>query len=208
MTSGGRDQVALQPPAKDLADYPRREVHRGQRWYREHGEKGPWWFAAGPGGRFNLDAPRGTLYLANGPECAARERIGMDQARVGWISAGLVRQRFVSELELQHDVSAARLTHGNALNWGVVSNELTAVDEYDLTRSWARAFDAAGFDGLWGRLRFSAGHGRGLSIFGDQGARAWPTDPHAKTLRQFIEKEMRLTVVDPPHSSALTIADP
>lgn len=127
---------------------------------------------------------------------------------MGWIPAGLVENRFISELEVQHDTSVAHLTHENALNWGVVSNELIAIDDYDLTRSWARAFDTTDFDGLWTRLRFSAGHGRGLSIFGDQGPRSWPPDPRARPLRHVLETGMRLLIVDPPHSSSLTIVDP
>lgn len=200
--------MAQQRPAHDLTGFPRTVLAAGRAWFREHGHLGPWYFAAGPGGRFNLDSPRGTLYLANRSDCAARERIGPDLADVGRVAASLVHDRYVSRLELPQDVVAAQLTNSHALTWGVVGNELVAIDDYSLTRVWAQAFDQAGFDGLWGRLRFSAGQGRGLSVFGAEGTRSWPLDPHVRTLRDVVEKDLRLRVVDPPHSSSLTVLDP
>lgn len=209
LTSIPRGQVALQEPPADLSDYPHKYVERGRRWFREHGPLGPWFFACTNEGRFNLEAPLGTLYLASGKECSARERVGIDLANGPVVPSSIVADRWVSELELQEDVRAARLTHPDALNWQLVASELMAITPYDLPRKWASAFEAAGFGGLWGRLRFTnANHGRGLSVFGPKGTRpTWPTDPDRQPLRTVLQ-EMRVRVEDPPLRSAVTVIDP
>ncbi len=205
VTSAGRDRVAMRPPPVDLADFPRKTIDGGRRWWRNHGARGPWYFASGDGGRFNLEHPRGTLYLASSAECAARERIGFDLVEAGIVPASEVADRFVSELTLPIDIDAAWTTTVDGMRWGVVSLELATVDEYPLTRAWAAGFAAAGFTGMWTLLRFSGTHGRGLAVFGDEGARTWaaPADPIA--LRELAETTMRLTVLDPPSSRALTV---
>ncbi|WP_197021555.1 RES family NAD+ phosphorylase [Cellulomonas sp. HZM] len=205
MSEASRARPAQGPADRDLSGFPRKNLPAGRRWYRQHGPAGPWFFDSSTQGRFNLDSPRGTLYLASTPEGAARERIGFDLAATGWVPAGLVRDRVMSVLDLSVTCTVAYLTAGSALEWGVVSNELATTDDYALTRSWACAFDAAGFDGLWGRLRFSAGRGRALALFGDEGTRPWPVDPHPRTLRDVVELDMLMHVVDAPSSTSLTI---
>lgn len=205
MSSASRARTAQGLPTRDLRDFPRKKVPAGRRWYRQHGTAGPWFFDSSDAGRFNLAPPRGTLYLASTPECAARERIGFDLVALGWVPAGLIENRTMSALELPSEHAVAYLTASDALAWGVVSNELATTDDYTLAQTWARAFDAAGFDGLWSRLRFTGGQGRGLALFGDEGPRPWASDPDARPLREVVEIEMKLDVVDPPSSKALTI---
>jgi hypothetical protein len=204
-TPGGRDRVALRPPSTALADFPAKQVEAGRRWWREHGTAGPWYFAAGTAGRFNLAPPHGTLYLASRPESAARERIGLAQARTGWVPASLVAGRFVSELELPVDVRAAHITHPDAPRRGVVSSELGTVADYGLTRAWAQAFFDAGLTGLWFLLRFSGHHGRGLAVFGDEGSRPWAAPATPMPVRELLEDHMHVQVVDPPPASSLTV---
>ena len=204
MTSSGRDRVALQPPAADLSTFPHKTVSKGRRWWRNHGPLGPWYFDSSSEGRFNLDDPYGTLYLATSRECAVRERIGFDMADAGYVTAWLVDGRQVSELELPVDVRAARATGADCLRWGLVAGELTNVDDFSLTRSWARAFHAAGFGGMWTMLRFSGAHGRGLSVFGDKGPRDWGKPITSMSMRAAV-RSMHLTVLDPPPSTGLTI---
>lgn len=81
-----RQQAVQQTPDTQLAlaDFPNRRLDRRRRVYREHGQLGAWYFAAGQNGRFNLDSPRGALYLAASRECAARERIGGDFDSAGF----------------------------------------------------------------------------------------------------------------------------
>ncbi len=194
-------------PQADLAAFPRRTVPKGPQWYREHGPQGPWYFASGPGGRFNLDAPHGTLYLANKPEAAARERIGPDHVQHGLIPHSIVEHRWVSTLSLVETVSAAHLTHDAAPNFRAVP-ELTVMRPYDTPRAWARAFYAAGFTGIWAMLRHSSATCRGLSVFGPLGPRAWPQDPDPLPLRTLLDQMPGLTIIDPPSITDLEVLPP
>ncbi len=195
------------PPAPlvDLASFPRKALDANRRWWRNHGRAGAWFFASGTGGRFDLDPPSGTLYLATTADAAARERIGIDHVRAGVVSAGEVDGRFLSELVLPVTVEAAHAATIEGQRWGVVPGELSSTSDYALTRTWARAFAAAGFTAIWSMLRFSAPHGRGLAVFGDSGPRSWPAPADPLPLRSFVETRMKLTVLDPPHSSTLTV---
>lgn len=195
----------MRPPTSDLTGFPRKVVDAGRRWWRNHGPLGPWFFGSGPHGRFDLDSPGGTLYLASSAECATRERIGFDQVRAGFVTASEVADRYLSEVTLPTAVDAAHTTSADGLRWGVVALELAGTDDYTLTRAWAGAFAAAGFGGLWTLLRFSGPHGRGLVVFGDEGPRSWPVPATSTPLREFVETTMGLRVVDPPHSSGLTV---
>lgn len=60
-------------PKVDLTGFPHRTVLKGTQWFREHGPQGPWYFAAGPGGRFNLDHPHGSISRTNPKRPRARE---------------------------------------------------------------------------------------------------------------------------------------
>lgn len=205
MSVSPRARVAQGMPSRDLSDFPSKTFPPGRHWFRQHSPAGPWFFDSSLLGRFNVPTPRGTLYVASTADGAARERIGFDVAASGWVPAGLVEGRVMSTLTLPVTVKAAHLTAEAALQWGVVANELAATDDYVLTQAWADAFDHAGFDGLWSRLRFTAGQGRGLAVFGAEGARSWPVDPHPRLLREVVETDMGLMVVDLPPSSGLTI---
>lgn len=206
MTAAGRDRTAMPPaPLVDLASFPRKALDANRRWWRNHGRAGAWFFASGTGGRFDLDPPSGTLYLATTADAAARERIGIDHVRAGVVSAGEVDGRFLSELVLPVTVEAAHAATIEGQRWGVVPGELSSTSDYALTRTWARAFAAAGFTAIWSMLRFSAPHGRGLAVFGDSGPRSWPAPADPLPLRSFVETRMKLTVLDPPHSSTLTV---
>ncbi|MBI9115672.1 RES domain-containing protein [Sanguibacter suaedae] len=209
MSGVARTGSTQQPPdpRTDLTRFPQRTVTKGTQWCREHGPQGPWYFAAGPGGRFNLDEPHGTLYLANRPEAAARERIGPDHVQHGAIPRAIVENRWVSTLPLAETVSAAHVTHESAPSFRVVP-ELTTMRPYDTPRAWARAFFAAGFTGIWGMLRHSSATCRGLSVFGPVGTRDWPRDPTPVPLRALLDEMPGLTVVDPPHTSDLEILRP
>jgi hypothetical protein len=191
----------------DLTRFPRQLLSRGSTWYRQH-QLGPWYFDASPQGRFNLDAPRGTCYLASTPEAAAREFIGRDVARAGFVAAGLLRERYVSELLLPHDAGLAHLQDRRALGFGVVSNELCHMTPYDVPRTWARAFDAAGFGGIWYTLRYSTAAPRAVALFGPAGPRDdWPVAPHPRALRNVVSG-MRVRVLQTPGSAELTVIAP
>lgn len=204
--TAGRDTTAQRPPDTDpaLSGFPTTSLSRGARFCREHGSKGPWYFASGPGGRFNLDDPDGTLYLAVNPEDAARKRIGGDFDRSGRVPASVVTGRSVSILPLPQPVVAADLVADKAEQYGIVLGELTTMTPYAVPRAWAAAFAATGFGGLWTTLRFSVPLGRGLAVFGVQGPRDWPADDQPRALRRVVES-MSITVDDPPHETGVTI---
>ncbi|WP_169925917.1 RES domain-containing protein [Serinibacter salmoneus] len=176
-------------------------------WFREHGPLGPWWFASGTGGRFNLDEPRGSLYLASSAEAAARERIGGPLAQAGVVPATLVEDRAVSAIALDASVEAADLTARDALRHGVVCHELCTMTPYDVPRAWAAAFDAAGFGGIVGTIRFSPPTERALTVFGGAGARDWEMPADAVALRAVLEG-LDVRVIEPPSSRSLTFVDP
>ena len=203
-----RDEVAVQPPRPglDLSGFPRRSVRKDTIWYREHGPLGPWYFASGPGGRYNLDTPLGTLYLANSEMAGAKERIGRELASTQRIPASLVEDRSVSCLLMPTQCSLAYLTAGQADQSGVVANELATVIPYDVPRAWARAFHAAGFHGVWTCLRYGNTSARGVALFGAEGPRGWPVHDRTKPLREVLESN-HYKVVDPPHSSQITWVD-
>lgn len=201
-----RQEVKQQLPPKGirLKGFPKKKIPAGRIFYREHGLKGPWFFASGNTGRFNLDEPRGTIYLASTPRAAALERIGPDAALCGEIDISVVMNRYVSKLEYPETVRPAALTAHRAIRWRILVNELTTLYLYDTPRAWAKVFDEAGFDGLWVTLRFSSPTARGLAIFGQAGSRSWPTDGNPIPLRRMCE-EIGITVMDRPHSNSLTI---
>lgn len=208
-TPGRRDEVAVQPPRQglDLSRFPRRSVRKDTLWFREHGPLGPWYFASGPGGRYNLDTPSGTLYLANSEVAAAKERVGRELASTQRIPASLVQDRSVSCLLMPAQVSLAYLTAGQVDQWGVIANELATVAPYDVPRAWARTFHAEGFDGLWTCLRYGNTTARCVALFGTEGPRGWPMHDRTKPLREVLESN-HYQVVDPPHSTQITWADP
>lgn len=209
MTRVPRADSTQQPPepGADLAGFPTRTVTAGTQWHREHGAHGPWYFASGPGGRFNLDEPHGTLYLANRPEAAARERVGPDHVQHGLIPRGVVQNRWVSDLLLQETVRAAQVNHDDAPDHRVVP-ELVVMRPYDTPRAWARAFFDAGLGGVWGALRHSSGTCRGLSVFGTSGAHDWPVDPRPTPLSVVLDGMAGLTVVSPPGLGEIEVLSP
>lgn len=209
MTGAPRQHSAQQPPdpSADLTTFPARHVAAGTQWYREHGVQGPWFFAAGPGGRFNLDEPSGTLYLANRPEAAARERIGPDHVQHGLVPHGVVANRWVSTLHLHAAVTAAHVNHESAPAHRVVP-ELVIMRPYDTPRAWAKAFFDAGFGGVSGMLRHSSGTSRGLSVFGAAGPRDWPGDPRPVLLSALLDDMTSISVVGPPPLDELPVVPP
>lgn len=72
----------------------RRELYRAH-----HRGFGAWWFASDRQGRFNLDSPCGTCYLAIDEETALRERLG---PTTGVVSYGWADETQVFVLEVQH----------------------------------------------------------------------------------------------------------
>lgn len=192
----------------DYRRFPRRTCTAGSQWFRQHAVGlTPWWFSSSGEGRFDLDPPRGTCYLAATPAAALRERLGPDLALHGKVAASVVDGRVISALKLPNTVKAADLGADRASDVYGVTGELTVLTPYRLTRAWARVLSRAGFGGICGRLRFSlGGDSTGLGVFGDAGNREdWPGDDDPATARMVAEA-MGVTVVDPPDDEEITYA--
>jgi len=191
------------PENLDLSRFPKRTVSKGRSWYREHGILGPWYFASGDGGRFNLETPRGSLYLASTPQAAARERIGWDLAKSGRVPYSLVEGRQVATLNLPATLRLAKLTAPDAVHWQLIPNELTTMPNYAVPRAWAAAFDQQHFDGLWVMLRTGTPDTRGIVWFGKSGTRDWGAAAEMPLLE--ILRSIEIRIVGPPSSTQLTI---
>jgi hypothetical protein len=177
-----RDTPAL--PAlgrRDLAGFPAFRLAATRALHRAHrAAAGPWWFSSSGGGRFDLDAPRGTCYLAFDACTAVRETAGETLVRLGWVSADFARERVVSRLTVPKGRSLADICHEAAAGFGV-TREIATLTPYALTRQWAQALaDAPGsFGGLRYQSRFTtAARATAVALFDAAGQAPWPADPH------------------------------
>ncbi len=163
-----RDEPTLRAPG-DVAGFPVWHVVKGTAFHRVTGPGvGPWWFSSGPG-RFDLDPPRGTCYLADDPLVALLESLG--PALTGPVlAAAVVADRQLWHVELPEHCDAADTTTRRARGFGMTA-EVGAVTPYELPRRWARDLAAAGFDGLRYRARHDPAGGRCLALFGVAGER-------------------------------------
>jgi hypothetical protein len=197
-----------QPDNADLRDFPCRTLSAGDVWWRQHrASAGPWWFSSDGSGRFDLEPPNGTCYLASSASAAIRERVGPDMIARGAIPASLLTGRVVSRLRLPEQVHAANLDAVAAAKLGV-SRELAVTVPYTIPQAWAAALAATRFDGIVANLRFSPGRSVGLALFGKAGERvAWPGDDKP-TRATIVAARMQLMLLEAPSLTELTIATP
>lgn len=193
-------------PAKDYTGFPA-YLHRARVLrYRAHGEHDPWFFANGSG-RFNLEAPRGTLNTASSAEVAVREVLGIALVGDPDIPASLITNRWISSLEIP-EVKAADFTSGEAAAFGVVPGDVTAPtdDNYATTRAWARTMDTAAFGGILARSRFGAGtNPTCLFTFGPEGQHVLGETNDKVTMRSVIETMHGYNIIPIPSSDVLVI---
>jgi len=203
-----RSVIKQQPPPSkfSLRGFPAKRIPAGRKVFRQHKEKYQPWYFSNNDGRFTLDPPRGSLYLTSTAKAAALEHVGQNCAKLGWIDAGLVTGRVISELELPHAVKLAYCTSQKAIKWRIIVNELSTMPDYKTPRMWAKSFEEAGFDGIWTTLRFSVPQARSLILFGESGVRDWPI-ADTRSLREVCEA-IGIYVVDDPASTALTVLRP
>ena len=198
-TSLSRAEIALQPaPGPDILNQlPGVEVEGP--FFRVHQERpdehrGCWWFAgteqgAVPPGRFDLQSPRGTLYLAETPLAAALESCGRYLAHGIPIPVTAVAGRLVSQIhgELTY---LGDLTHTEAPKVGV-TREISSLDNYEVTTSWAIGLDRLKYRGLKYYPRFSTDTAAAYALFGKAGAHkpAELTAVSAETLGNVLHAE-------------------
>lgn len=145
--------------------------------FREHADRpdedrGCWWFSSTPrggepGGRFDLPEPRGTMYVAETPAAAARERCGRFLAAHAPIPESLVFGRVVSAITATVS-DLGDLTDPDSAAVGV-TGEIHSADDYRLTSSWSAAADAIGLAGLKYMPRFTPGGEAAFALFGPAG---------------------------------------
>jgi hypothetical protein len=152
---------------------PRRTI-----WRIHLRENGPGWFCSDLECRFDLPAPKGTCYLAEDPLGSFVEVF----TDVTLVAEGDVEQRRLSNLHVPKTVRLADCTDAASRKFGSTGEIHTTID-YDLTQRWARAFVAAGFDGIRYFVRHDPAQRRvGIALFGAAGeARDWP-DPKTEEI--------------------------
>lgn len=179
--SGRPRASSFLPAPGNLANYPRHRFPAGQVVYRSHSRRlGPGYFASAPadprgGGRFDLESPEGTCYVATDALVALRERFGPELMDIGEVPVSLVQETAVSRLRLPDAVRAADTSSQQAGNFHTL--ELVTTDDYELTQQWARAFRRAGFEGVRYQARFSTVSEPGaIALFGDGGPAEWEAE--------------------------------
>ncbi|MFJ3395289.1 RES family NAD+ phosphorylase [Leifsonia aquatica] len=200
-----RARVAQQPPAPDLdlTDFP--TTRPAGDLVRAHFTGfGPWYFANGGGGRFDLQDERGTCYAADTVRTAVRERLGESCVASKVVSFDDADAMTISVIEVGPDFRAAAISAPGADDYPV-TGELANMSDYTITQAWAWRFDADAqgqFDGIQYRSRFAiADVPECWAIFGPAGAANKPVavlnmmDGHAACA------EAGLTVTPPPPTS-------
>lgn len=168
-----RDVPAQQDPPQDLTGFPEHRTRARTVLYRaHHASRGSWWFSSG-GGRFDLPPPQGTCYLASTAAAAVRERLGPVLSARQLVPATVLDGVVVSRLVVgvpgqQRDLRWANLRVAAAARFGV-TRELESMTPYDVPVRWARAFAAAGLDGVRYGPRFSPGSASAHALFGAGG---------------------------------------
>jgi RES domain len=163
--------IGAPPAPEQLKAFPVWHVHAGTVLCRVTTTGlGPWWFSSDAQGRFDLEPPRGTCYLADDEIGALLEVLGP----IVVVNPGWARRLSLWHLPLREQCSAADTTVRAARGFGVTA-ELASITPYELPQRWAAAFAAAGHDGVRYRVRHDPGGSRALALFGAAGERRrWP----------------------------------
>lgn len=163
----GRQHPGLRPP--ELGDgnaVPR--IRALGPWHRcvDRRHPQPWWFstrtANNEAGRFDLEHPNGSCYLAASPVAAIVERIAEPDAEVpirptvGELEALSV---WTGPLDGPPNVADTRV-----LSVPSLTGEIDTITPYGIPWAWADEFDACGAGGLLYRARF--GRATALALFG------------------------------------------
>ncbi len=194
--------IGAPPPPDDLAGFPVWHVHAGTVLCRvTTSGYGPWWFSSSAYGRFDLEPPRGTCYLADDEVGAMLEVLGP----VVVVSPTWAGRLSMWHLGLPRQCSAADTTVREARGFGVTA-ELASMTPYALPQRWAAAFAASGHQGVRYRVRHDPGGSRALALFGAAGERRWPRGRHQQVGRALLGRlaaEAGIRVAPVPAASDL-----
>jgi hypothetical protein len=133
-----------QLPSAKLGAKPLSRIHAA--------DVAPWYFDAGPDGRFNL-VESGTCYLAEEPIGAFVEKFGRLLRPGGVIPEPLVDAQRLSRLR-PPKANVVDLTDPTVLGLIGLTAEIHSTSDYNLTQGWALALQEAGYDGI----RYKARH--------------------------------------------------
>lgn len=136
-----------------------------------------------------------------------REFLGVAFVGDPAIPASMVSERWISQLEIP-GITAADFTAGAASAYGIVAGDITAPmdDGYLMTRAWAAAMEAAGFEGIQSRSRFGAGSNPTcLYVFGPAGEQEMGSTNEKVTMRSVIETMPGYTIDGLPTSDVLVV---
>lgn len=142
----------LPAPPDKLPELPSAKLETEALWRIHAADVSPWFFDAGPDGRFNL-ADAGTCYLAEEPIGAFVEKFGRLLRPGGVIPEPLVDTQRLSRLR-PPKISVADLTNPKVLGLIGLTAEIHATIDYGLTQAWAVALRDAGYAGI----RYKARH--------------------------------------------------
>lgn len=159
-----------------------------------------WWFSSDGSGRFDLAPPEGTCYFATDEYAALREA-----SRLGPVTPAWVADRQLREVGPPNPhARLAGTTRQAAGDYGMTS-ELSTLVPYDLTRRWAAAFHAHGFEGIRHQSRHDQrARPSGVSWFGPSGVGAYP-DGAPSPLTAARMHRAGVQVLPPPPTAAVTV---
>lgn len=213
MTAGRARRTLGETPedADSLESFPARIVPaRGSDealWRVTRETHVPWWFSSNGGGRFDLEAPRGTCYLAFDPITALLEVIGPRLG--GAVSRDFFTERVIRSVSPPKRGRMADSTSRRALGYGVTP-EIGVIVPYGLPRRWAERWREAGFDGVVYWARHDPQRSKSLALFGNAGERTnWPpgtSRPIDKALIARLENDCGIEVLDVPRLDQLNRA--
>lgn len=164
-------------------------------------EKSTWWFSSDGSGRFDLQQPEGTCYLATDAFAAIREASRLGPVTTDWVQNRELRQMAPPN----RNARLAATTRQAAGHYGITT-ELATVVPYDLPRRWAAAFRKLQLDGIRHQLRHDhRARPSGIALFGPAGAADQLDDGTRSALTAADVEAAGVVVLPPPHSAALTI---
>lgn len=142
----------LPAPPEDLPELPSTKLGTKPLWRIHAADVAPWYFDAGPDGRFNL-AESGTCYLAEEPIGAFVEKFGRLLRPGGVIPEPLIDAQRLSRLR-RPKAKVVDLTGPTVLGLIGLTAEIHSTSDYNLTQGWALDLQEAGYDGI----RYKARH--------------------------------------------------
>jgi hypothetical protein len=205
-----RQFPTLSWPPSNLEEFPSRLLPAGFRLFRVVRKgKGPWWFGSTLEGRFDLQEPFGTCYLAVDPLAALLELLGPERTG-GIVATDFFAERRVRELQVPDEITAADVTSRRASGFGVTA-EIGTLVPYERPQAWALRLHQANFQGIVYWLRHDPARSEGVALFGPHGERkAWKRGRERAVSRELIRRlrsECSIEVVPVPHSRQLRIID-